>query len=151
MFWKKKETKSKYSTDLIKKWEGCKLTAYKCPAGKWTIGYGNTTYEDGSSVKEGDKITQARAEQMLIAYLEKEVYWHLERIGLSDNQISAVSSLIYNVGWGSFSRSKCWKAMKEKDWGEVYNNWDWIKANGKVMKGLIKRRAEELALFMKDI
>ena len=151
MFWKKKETKSKYSTDLIKKWEGCKLTAYKCPAGKWTIGYGNTTYEDGSSVKEGDKITQARAEQMLTAYLEKEVYWPLEGIGLSDNQISAVSSLIYNVGWGSFSRSKCWKAMKEKDWGEVYNNWDWIKANGKVMKGLIKRRAEELALFMKDI
>lgn len=151
MFWKKKETKSKYSTDLIKKWEGCKLTAYKCPAGKWTIGYGNTTYEDGSSVKEGDKITQARAEQMLTAYLEKEVYWPLEGIGLSDNQISAVSSLIYNVGWDSFSRSKCWKAMKEKDWGEVYNNWDWIKANGKVMKGLIKRRAEELALFMKDI
>ena len=151
MFWKKKETKSKYSTDLIKKWEGCKLTAYKCPAGKWTIGYGNTTYEDGSSVKEGDKITQARAEQMLTAYLEKEVYWPLEGIGLYDNQISAVSSLIYNVGWGSFSRSKCWKAMKEKDWGEVYNNWDWIKANGKVMKGLIKRRAEELALFMKDI
>lgn len=151
MFWKKKETKSKYSTDLIKKWEGCKLTAYKCPAGKWTIGYGNTTYEDGSSVKEGDKITQARAEQMLTAYLEKEVYWPLEGIGLSDNQISAVSSLIYNVGWGSFSRSKCWRAMKEKDWGEVYNNWDWIKANGKVMKGLIKRRAEELALFMKDI
>ena len=151
MFWKKKETKSKYSTDLIKKWEGCKLTAYKCPAGKWTIGYGNTTYEDGSSVKEGDKITQARAEQMLTAYLEKEVYWPLEGIGLSDNQISAVSSLIYNVGWSSFSRSKCWRAMKEKDWGEVYNNWDWIKANGKVMKGLIKRRAEELALFMKDI
>ena len=151
MFWKKKETKSKYSTDLIKKWEGCKLTAYKCPAGKWTIGYGNTTYEDGTPVKEGDRITQARAEQMLTAYLEKEVYWPLEGIGLSDNQISAVSSLIYNVGWSSFSRSKCWRAMKEKDWGEVYNNWDWIKANGKVMKGLIKRRAEELALFMKDI
>ena len=151
MFWSKKETKTKYSTDLIKKWEGCKLTAYKCPAGKWTIGYGNTTYEDGAPVKEGDKITQDRAERMLTAYLTKEVYWHLERIGLTDNQISAVSSLIYNVGWGSFSRSKCWKAMKEKDWGEVYNNWDWIKASGKVMKGLIKRRAEELALFMKDI
>lgn len=151
MFWKKKETKSKYSTDLIKKWEGCKLTAYKCPAGKWTIGYGNTTYEDGSSVKEGDKITQARAEQMLTSYLEKEVYPYLKGAGLSDNQISAASSLIYNVGWSSFCRSKCWRAMKDKDWGEVYNNWDWIKASGKVMKGLIKRRAEELALFTKDI
>lgn len=151
MFWSKKETKSKYSTDLIKKWEGCKLTAYKCPAGIWTIGYGNTTYEDGTPVKEGDKITQDRAERMLTAYLTKEVYWHLERIGLTDNQISAVSSLIYNVGWSSFSRSKCWKAMKEKDWGEVYSNWDWYKANGKVMNGLIKRRSEELAVFMKDI
>lgn len=151
MFWKKKETKSKYSTDLIKKWEGCKLTAYKCPAGKWTIGYGNTTYEDGSSVKEGDKITQARAEQMLISYLEKEVYWHLERIGLSDSQISAVSSLIYNVGWGSFSRSKCWKAMKEKDWEGVITNWTWYRANGKFLKGLAKRRIDELGVFFKDV
>ena len=51
--------------DLIKQFEGCKLTAYKCPAGKWTIGWGSTFYMDGTPVREGDKITQADADIML--------------------------------------------------------------------------------------
>ena len=42
---------------LIRKYEGCRLTAYLCPANKWTIGWGSTFYEDGSVVKKGDKIT----------------------------------------------------------------------------------------------
>ena len=42
---------------LIKKYEGCKLTAYKCPAGVWTIGWGSTIYPSGQPVKSGDKIT----------------------------------------------------------------------------------------------
>lgn len=151
MFWKKKETKSKYSTDLIKKWEGCKLTAYKCPAGKWTIGYGNTTYEDGTPVKEGDKITQDRAERLLDNYLEKNVYWLFEGKGFTKGQIEALSSLVYNVGWAKVRASKCWKGILAQNWAEVFANWNWISANKKTLKGLIKRRSEELALFMKDI
>jgi len=155
MFWKtvstKKVTVSKIPTDLIKKYEGCELTAYKCPAGKWTIGYGTTIYEDGTPVKEGDKITQARAEQLLDAYLNSEVYPRLSGVTLTDNQKQALASLIYNIGWSAFSKSQCWKAIKAQDWPEVFYNWDWIKANRKPMKGLIKRRAEELALFTKDI
>ena len=46
---------------LIKDSEGCKLKAYKCPADKWTIGFGNTFYEDGDKVKEGDTITKEEA------------------------------------------------------------------------------------------
>ena len=55
---------NKEGIDLIKKFEGCRLKAYKCPAGIWTIGYGNTFYEDGMKVKEGDVITQERAESL---------------------------------------------------------------------------------------
>ena len=50
--------------ELIKFFEGCKLTAYQCPAKIWTIGYGNTQYENGKSVKKGDVITQERANEL---------------------------------------------------------------------------------------
>jgi len=56
---------------LIKEFEGCQLKAYKCPAGIWTIGYGNTQYEDGRPVREGDTITQERAEKLLKIIVEK--------------------------------------------------------------------------------
>ena len=49
---------------LIKRFEGCRLKAYKCPANVWTIGFGNTFYENGEKVKEGDVITQQRADEL---------------------------------------------------------------------------------------
>ena len=50
--------------DLIKQFEGLKLKAYQCSAGKWTIGFGNTFYEDGKPVKQGDVITRERADSL---------------------------------------------------------------------------------------
>lgn len=61
-------------TDLIKKYEGLRLEAYKCPAGVWTIGYGNTTHPDGTPVKQGDMITDVQAEAYLNDYLIRNVY-----------------------------------------------------------------------------
>ncbi len=57
-------TLNKAGADLIKSFEGCKLKAYQCSAKKWTIGYGNTFFEDGTPVKIGDAITQDKAEKM---------------------------------------------------------------------------------------
>ena len=51
---------SKKGIDLIKRFEGCRLKAYKCPAGVWTIGYGHT-----SGVKQGDTISQQQADSWL--------------------------------------------------------------------------------------
>ena len=156
MFWKKKTPKDSINLDIIKRYEDFCSRPYLCPAGKPTIGYGSTTYPDGTKVTLKDKpITEKQADEMLHAYWEKEIWAKIEdnaiKLGLTNNQIIALSSLIYNIGWSSFSKSQCWKAIKREDWGEAFLNWDWIKAKGKVMKGLIKRRAEELALFMKDI
>ena len=53
---------------LIKKFEGCKLEAYKCSAGVWTIGYGHTT-----GVKEGDVCTQEEAEKLLLDNVERKI------------------------------------------------------------------------------
>lgn len=146
------ENKMISSVDLIEKYEGFRSQAYKCPAGVYTIGFGSTTYADGKPVKKGDEISKETAEGLLINYLDKNVRPYLSELGLTkDTQIAAVESLIYNIGWPAFSKSKCCKAIKEKDWETVFKNWDWCKASGKFLVGLAKRRAEELSLFFKDL
>ena len=129
---------------LIKKYEGCKLTAYKCPAGVWTIGYGITVYPNGQNVKKGDRITQSEAESLLVWYIKDKIKLPA---GLNKNQQEALTSLIYNIGQGAFDRSALKKAIIAKDWKAVYKNWDWVTAGGKFLNGLAKRRAEELLLF----
>lgn len=129
---------------LIKKYEGCRLTAYKCPAGVWTIGWGSTTYKDGKPVKQGDKITQAVADDLLDWYVKTKIK---VPAGLTKNQTEALQSLIYNIGQGAFDRSSLKKAIIAQDWKAVYKNWDWVTGGGKFLKGLAKRRAEELLMF----
>lgn len=140
-----------YAIDLIKKYEGLSLKAYKCPAGILTIGYGCTSYPDGTPVKQGDTITKEKAEALLLDYVINQIMPHLKDLPLTSNQETALVSLIYNIGWGAFSKSKCYKAIKAKDWGTAYREWEWIKANGIALNGLIKRRSEERYLFFADI
>ena len=130
--------------DLIKKYEGCRLTAYKCPAGVWTIGYGATVYPSGQPVKSTDKCTQAEADSLLDWYCKNKI---VLPDGLTKNQKEALQCLIYNIGQGAFDRSSLKKAIIAKDWKAVYKNWDWVTAGGQFMKGLAKRRADELLLF----
>lgn len=136
---------------LVKKYEGCELKAYKCPAGVWTIGFGSTTRPDGTPVKQGDVIDMATAEAWLDSYIINNVTPHLKDLKITANQRTALVSLIYNIGWGAFSKSKCYKAIKEQDWGTAYKEWTWITGGGKVLNGLIKRREEERYLFFMDI
>ena len=140
-----------YAIDLIKKYEGLSLKAYKCPAGINTIGYGTTSYPDGTPVKSGDVITKEKAEALLLDYVINKIMPNIRDLGLTSNQETALCSLIYNIGWGAFSKSKCYKGIKNKDWETVFANWDWIKGGGKVLNGLIKRREEERFLFFQDI
>lgn len=137
--------------EMIRYWEGFRSKAYKCPAGVWTIGYGSTHWQDGRPVKEGDHISQVEACLLLEDYLEKHVRPKLKGVQLTNQQIGALESLIYNIGWTTFSKSKCWAGIKARDWGTVFMNWDWIKAGGKVLPGLIKRRAQEKNMFFADI
>lgn len=140
-----------YAIDIIKKYEGLSLKAYKCPAGIWTIGYGITKYPDGTPVKQGDEITQSKAEALLLDYIINQIMPHIRDLGLTSNQEAAVCSLVYNIGWSAFAKSKCYKAIKEKDWETLFKNWDWCKGGGKFLKGLAKRRAEEMFLFFQDL
>lgn len=133
---------------LIKKYEGCKLTAYRCPAGVWTIGWGTTIYMSGQKVREGDKITQEDADSLLFWYCSHII---LPKGQLTTNQKIALYSLIYNIGQYAFDRSKCKRAIEAQDWKTAYKEWTWTTSKGVELKGLVKRRNEEKELFFEGL
>lgn len=142
--------------ELVAAFEGCKLTAYKCPAGVWTIGYGNTTYMDGSPVKEGDKITKEDAEIMFSATLDK-FKTDVKRMvpgTLPDGCVDALASFAYNCGLGALNRSTLLKTIKENPLnlkGIKTQFLRWNKAGGKVLAGLTNRRNREYKVYEESI
>jgi lysozyme len=141
---------------IIKKYEGLKLEAYICPAGVATVGFGSTFYPDGRRVKLGDKITIQEAESILlhdIKRFEKEVR-NSVKIEITNNQLSALISFVYNVGASAFRKSTLLRKVNANPTDiNIHNEFmRWTRAGGKVLPGLVKRRAEESRLyFSKDI
>lgn len=137
--------------ELVKHFEGCKLKAYKCPAGIWTIGYGNTQYENGKAVKEGDVITLERAEQLLEIILIKFIQQvgELVKSNINQNQKDALTDFAYNCGVGNLKTSTLLKKVnadpKDKTIRAEFEKW--TRANGKVLNGLVKRRNAEANLY----
>ncbi len=132
---------SKKGLDIIKKYEGLRLTAYKCPAGVWTIGYGHT-----KGVSNGMVITQAQADKFLledIANAEKNVNSFNSKYFWTQNEYDALVSFAFNVG--SINQLTANGTRDKKTIGDkilLYN-----KAGGNVLKGLARRREEEHALY----
>ena len=137
--------------ELVKHFEGCKLKAYKCPAGIWTIGYGNTQYENGKAVKEGDVITLERAEQLLELILIKFIQQvgEIVKSNINQNQKDALTDFAYNCGVGNLKASTLLKKVnadpKDKTIRTEFEKW--VRANGKVLNGLVKRRNAEANLY----
>ena len=138
---------------LIKKFEGCRLKAYLCPANVWTIGFGNTFYEDGMKVKEGDIITQQRADELAKFIIDQFAVTIAPFIlkPLNDNQFSACVSLAYNIGTGGFKKSSVFKKLNinpnDPTIADSFRLWN--KGGGKVLADLVKRREAEIALYFK--
>lgn len=137
--------------ELVKEFEGCKLKAYKCPAGIWTIGYGNTIYENGMAVLEGEEITLERAEQLLEIILIKFIQQvgELVKSNINQNQKDALTDFAYNCGVGNLKTSTLLKKVnsdpKDKTIRAEFEKW--TRANGKVLNGLVKRRTAEANLY----
>lgn len=139
-----KRSLSANGLNLIKSFEGCKLTAYKCvPTEKYyTIGYGHY----GSDVKAGMTITLKRAEELLLQDCQKfvnHVNTYMGKYNFNQNQFDALVSFAYNIGsikqlTANGTRTTAQISAKIT----AYN-----KSGGKVLKGLINRRAKEKALF----
>jgi lysozyme len=142
---------NKAGKDLIKKFEGCKLKAYKCPANVWTIGFGNTFYEDGSKVKEGDVITQERANELFDIIISDFVRMSdaLVKSDVTENNFSAIVSFAFNVGTGNLKKSTLLKKVNidPKDPTIKAEFMKWTRANNVVLKGLVRRREAEAKLY----
>ncbi len=136
---------SKRGMKLIKQFEGCRLTAYKCPAGVWTIGYGHTV-----GVKKHMKITQAQADSYLkqdLKIYEKHVMKFYKRYKWNQNQFDALVSFAYNIGSIYNLTANGTRTKKEISRKILAYN----KANGKVLEGLTRRRKAEKKLFDKPV
>jgi len=136
---------SQQGVELIKHFEGCRLEAYLCPAGIWTIGYGHTL-----DVKEGDRVDQEAAEAFLIEDLE-EFEDHVQRlveVDLSQDQFDALVSWTFNLGYGNLAASTLLAKLNDGLYDEVPEQIKrWTRAGGRVLEGLVKRRNAEAALW----
>ena len=137
------------AVELIKKFEGFKETAYKCPAGVWTIGYGWT-----HGVKEGDTITKEKASELVqqeVAKIAKQIKATLGTevfASLTENQICALIDFVYNLGLGNFKNSTLCKMIKSGQIMEAGNQFErWVKSGNKVLPGLVNRRKTEKDLW----
>ena len=140
---------TKEAKSLIKNYEGCRLKAYKCSAGKWTIGYGHT-----SGVKEGDTCTQEQADKWFEEEYErfKKSVKSYVRVPINENQIGALTSFSYNCGLAALKGSTLLKKLNKKDYNGAANEFlKWNKCNGKELAGLTKRRKSERDLFLKPV
>lgn len=129
--------------ELIKSFEGCRLSAYKCPAGVWTIGYGRT-----NGVYEGMTITQEQADNMLredVKYYADAVNQYQSRFNFTQEEFDSLTSFTYNCGVGSLQAvmSCCNTKQEIAEECKLYN-----KGGGVVLPGLVRRRNEEYQLFM---
>ena len=133
--------------DIVKRFEGCKLQAYKCPAGVWTIGWGST----GPDVSEGSKWTQQQADARLEADLDKfmaGVLRYSPVLNDHPNRLAAVTSFAYNLGLGNYQKSTLRKHIDAKQWDDAAKEFPkWNRAGGKVLAGLTRRREAEQDLF----
>ena len=133
---------------LIKESEGCKLTSYKCPAGIWTIGYGQT-----KSIKEGMTWTQNQADEDLVKtaleVLNRAIKYSPILATVNMEKQAAIADFIYNLGVGNYAISTLKKKVDVGDWVSAASEIKrWDKAAGKVLKGLTVRRAKEAALLL---
>lgn len=139
---------------LIKRWESLRLRAYKCPRGIWTIGYGHT-----GDVKPGDVITSHQAEAILDVDLDKferGVLQLTQGVQLAQHEFDALVAFAFNVGLGTvkpkptgLAGSALLRKLRQGDRAGAADEFPkWRKAGGKVLAGLIARRADERALFL---
>lgn len=140
---------SKDGLELIKHFEGLYLKAYKCPADVWTIGYGHTgmKHQDGT-VKAGRAITKEEADRLL----DHDMRVFVDRVNrlvtvpLSQNEFDTLVSFDFNTG--GLAKSTLLRRLNIGDHDAVPEQlMRWTRASGKVLPGLVRRRASEVRLW----
>ena len=135
---------------IVKQFEGLRLDSYRCPAGVATIGYGHT----GPDVRIPMTITPGEAERLLdkdLARFETLLTAMLTGVPTSEDEFSAMCSLMFNIGPGRFATSTLLKRHKAGNKMGAANSFlSWIYAGGKKLNGLMRRREAERELYLGD-
>lgn len=141
---------SKNGIELIKRFEGCRLEAYRDAAGVVTIGYGWTKPVDGRPLRMGMRITQERAEALLkdgLSSFEANVAKHDGKYHWSQNQFDALVSFAYNIGSIDQLTANGTRSIQEI----ARKMTQYCKAGGRTLDGLVRRREAERDLFLKPV
>ena len=142
---------SQAGIDLVKRFEGCKLKPYLCPANKFTVGYGHVL-GNGVTLAEADNriFTKEEVDVLLrtdLARFERGVLRYCT-VHLSQSQFDACVSWAYNLGLGRLQRSTLRQKLNRQDYeGASKELLKYDKVNGKALKGLTRRRQAEYQLF----
>ena len=145
-------TINKIGLNIIKHFEGYSEKVYLCPANRYTIGYGSTWDHLGKPIEHNQpNITEDYAETLLKRELN-HVYQCLNKLvkcELNENMYSSLCSFIYNVGSGNFQRSTLRMKLNRGNYEDAADEFPkWRKAGGRILKGLVRRRAAERSLFL---
>jgi lysozyme len=152
-------TVSKDCVELVKKFEGLHklkddgmVHAYRCPAGKWTCGYGATR-----GVRSGVTWTKDYSEMRLIEDLDEhgKIVKKYVNVPLTQSQYDALTSFVFNLGGGAFRSSTLLKKLNKGLYDEVPEQilrWNKARVDGKLtpLRGLTRRRSAEAAIFARD-
>lgn len=141
------------ASTLCRKFEGFSSKPYICPAGYPTIGYGTVYKLDGQKVTMNDQpISKETAEEWLLNELKNNYMAGVLRASpnliTNPNALAAMTDFAYNLGVGRYRGSTLRRKINDQNWNAAKTELaKWIRGGGKVLPGLIKRRAEEARLF----
>lgn len=135
--------------EIVKQSEGLRLTAYRCPAGKLTIGYGHT-----ANVRQGQRITAKQADNLLNEDYRKaeRIVESVVKVPLNAAQKAALTSFTFNLGEANLRLLVCQSGRLNNGNYKSVEIWlpKYVFANGKKLKGLEIRREKELKLWKQN-
>lgn len=138
---------SQAAINLVKASEGLRLEAYQDAGGVWTIGYGHTR-----DVQPGMVITEHQADVMLLSDLDDAArdVESMVTVPLTQGQFDALCDFVFNLGERDLERSTLLRLLNAGNYQAAANQFRvWVMDGGKVLPGLVKRRAAERELFIK--
>lgn len=131
---------------LIRRFEGCHLMPYICPAGVWTCGWGST----GPDVIPGKRWTQAYADKRL--EMDANKFARATAVlcpGISGESLCSIADFAYNLGVGRLKASTLRKKLNARDWEAAGRELrKWVNGGGRKLPGLVKRREVERAILL---
>lgn len=131
---------------LVRQFEGCRLEAYRCPAGVATIGVGHT-----KGVRMGDRCSVQQADIWLSQDLEDAAaaVEMLVKVPITQGMLDALVSFVFNLGGGRLGESTLLILLNKRNYTGAAEQFSrWVNSNGVKLKGLVDRRAAEAALFL---